>query len=119
MSTVKLSPEFDCFGLFPYSDRGVQCNNCVQSFAQHIKIFEDAQEELFQKQPVMAASSLTEVRWAPKFEGVDKMIKRFRVILVSLQKIGSSNSKQADSAVHKILSGRFIISLCFLYYILH
>ena len=91
----------------------------ILNVASNTEIFEDVQVELSQKQPVMAASSLTEVRWAPKFEGVDTRIKRFRGILVSLQKIGSSNSKQADSAVHKILSGRFIISLCFLHYILH
>ena len=69
----------------------------------------------------MAASSLTEVRWACKFEGVNTMVKRLKAILVSLQKIGASNSNQADSAAglyHKILSGKFVISLCFLHQLL-
>ena len=69
----------------------------------------------------MAASSLTEVRWACKFEGVNTMVKRLRAILISLQKIGASNSNQADSAAglyHKILSGKFVISLCFLHQLL-
>ena len=69
----------------------------------------------------MAASSLTEVRWACKFEGVNTMVKRLGAILISLQKISASNSNQADSAAglyHKILSGKFVISLCFLHHLL-
>lgn len=49
------------------------------------------------------------------------MVKRLRAILVSLQKIGASNSNQTDSAAclyHKILSGKFVISLCFLHQVL-
>ena len=82
--------------------------------ASNREIFEPVQKELYPKQPIMAASSLTEVRWACKFEGVNTMIKRLRAILVSLQKIGASNSNQADSAAglyYKILSGKFVISL--------
>ena len=47
------------------------------------------------------------------------MVKILRAILVTLQKIGASNSNQADSAAglyHKILPGKFVISsLCFLH----
>ena len=69
----------------------------------------------------MAASSLTEVRWACKFEGVNSIVRRFKAILVSLQKIAASNSNQSDVAAglyHRMLSGRFIISICFLHRVL-
>ena len=45
------------------------------------------------------------------------MVKRLPAILVSLWKIGASNSNQADLAAglyHKIISGKFVISICFL-----
>ena len=93
----------------------------ILQLASNREIFEAVQKELYPKQPIMAASSLTEVRWACKFEGVNTMIKRLRAILVSLQKIGASNSNLADSAAglyHKILSGKFVISLCFLHQVL-
>ncbi|XP_028408662.1 zinc finger MYM-type protein 1-like [Dendronephthya gigantea] len=93
----------------------------IFNVASNREIFEAVQKEFYPKQPIMAASSLTEVRWACKFEGVNTMVKRLRAILVSLQKIGASNSKQADSAAglyHKILSGKFVISLCFLHQLL-
>ena len=88
----------------------------IFNVASNREIFEAVQKELYPKQPIMAASFLTEVQWACKFEGVNTMVKRLRAILVSLQKIGASNSNQADSAAglyHKILSGKFVISLCF------
>jgi hypothetical protein len=93
----------------------------IFNVASNREIFEAIQKELYPKQPIMAASSLTEVRWACKFEGVNTMVKRLRAILISLQKIGASNSNQADSAAglyHKILSGKFVISLCFLHQLL-
>ena len=69
----------------------------------------------------MAASSLTEVRSACKFEGVNTMVKRLQAILVSLRKIGASDSNHADldaGLYHKILSEKFVISLCFLHKVL-
>ena len=69
----------------------------------------------------MAASSLTEVRWACKFEGVNTIVRRYQAILVSLQKISTTNSNQSDAAAglyHKLLSGRFAISLCFIHKVL-
>ncbi|KAI6649563.1 Hydrocephalus-inducing protein [Oopsacas minuta] len=70
----------------------------------------------------MAASSLLQKSdGLVSFEGVIAMVKRLQAILVSLQKIGSSNSNQADLAAglyHKILSGKFVISLCFLHKVL-
>ena len=84
--------------------------------ASNREIFEAVQKEMYPKQPIMAASFLTEVQWACKFEGVNTIVKRLRAILVSLQ-----NSNQADSAAglyHKILSGKFVISLCFLHQVL-
>ena len=56
------------------------------------EIFEAVQKELYPKQPIMDASSLSEVRRACKFEGVNTMFKRLKAILVSLQKIDASNS---------------------------
>ena len=93
----------------------------IFNVASHREIFESVQKECYPKQPIMGASSLTEVRWACKFEGVNTMVKRLQAILVSLQKIGASNSNQADLAAglyHKILSGTFLISLCFLHKVL-
>ena len=93
----------------------------IFNVASNREIFEAVQKELYPKQPIMAASSLTEVRWACKFEGVNTMVTRLRAILVSLQKIGASNSNQANSAAglyHKILSRKFVISLCFLHQVL-
>ena len=92
----------------------------IFNVASSREIFKAVQKELYPKQPIVAASSLTEVRWACKFEGVNTMVKRLRAILVRLQKIGASNSNQADSAAglyHKILSGKFL-SLCFLHQVL-
>ena len=69
----------------------------------------------------MAASSLTEVRWACKFEGVNTMVRRYQAILVSFQKISATNSNQSNAAAglyHKLLSGRFAISLCFIHKVL-
>ena len=69
----------------------------------------------------MAASSLTEVRWACKFEGVNTMVRRYQTILVSLQKISATNSNQSHAAAglyHKLRSGRFAISLCFIHNVL-
>ena len=100
---------------------GYKALHTIFNVASNREIFEAAQKEFYPKQPIMAASSLTEVRWACKFEGVNTMVKRLRAILVSLQKIGASNSNQADSAAglyHKILSGKFVISLCFLHQLL-
>ena len=93
----------------------------IFNVASNREIFEAVQKELYPKHPIMAASSLTEVRWACKFEGVNTMVKRLQAILESLQKIGASNSNQADSAAglyHKILSGKFVISRCFLHQVL-
>jgi hypothetical protein len=93
----------------------------IFNVAGNREIFEAVQKELYPKQPIMAASSLTEVQWACKFEGVNTMVKRFKAILISLQNIGASNSNQADSAAglyHKILLGKFVISLCFLHQLL-
>ena len=93
----------------------------ILNVATHREIFESVQKECYPKQPIMAASSLTEVRWSCKFEGVNTMVKRLQAILVSLQKIGASNSNQPDLAAglyHKILSGKFVISLCFLHKVL-
>ena len=44
------------------------------------------------------------------------MVKRLPAVLVSLWKIGASNSNQADLAAgfyHKIISGKFVILICF------
>ena len=93
----------------------------IFNVASNREIFEAVQKELYSKQPIMAAYSLTEVRWACKFDGVNTMVKRLPAILVSLQKIGASNSNQADSAAglyHKIFSRKFVISLCFLHQVL-
>ena len=49
------------------------------------------------------------------------MVRRYQVILITLQKISATNSNQADSAAglyHKLLSGRFGISLCFIHKVL-
>jgi len=48
-------------------------------------------------------------------------VRRFKAILVSLQTFAGSTSNQSDVAAglyHKMLSGRFIISLCFLHRVL-
>ena len=93
----------------------------VFGVASHREIFEAVQKECHPKQPVMAASSLTEVRWACRLEGVNTMVKRLKAILVGLQKVSASNSNQGDLSAglyHKILSVRFVISLCFLHKVL-
>ena len=53
----------------------------IFNVASHREIFESVQKECYPKQPIMAASSLTEVRWACKFEGVNTMVKNFRQFL--------------------------------------
>lgn len=93
----------------------------IFNVASHREIFEAIQKEHYPKEPLLAASSLTEVRWACKFEGVNTMMRRLKAILLSLQKIADSNSSQTDSAAglyHKILCGKFIVSLCFLHRVL-
>ena len=59
----------------------------IFNVASHREVFESVQREIYPKEQVMAASSLTEVRWACKFEGVNTMVRRYQAILVSLQKI--------------------------------
>jgi hypothetical protein len=43
----------------------------IFNIAGNREIFEAVQKELYPKQPIMATSSLTNVRWACKFEGVN------------------------------------------------
>ena len=93
----------------------------IFNVASHREIFEAVQPEMYPKEQIMAASSLTEVRWACTFEGVNTMVRRYQAILVTLQKISATDSNQADSAAglyHKLLSGRFAISLCFIHKVL-
>ena len=83
----------------------------ILSVASHREIFEAIQKDHYPKEPIMAASSLTEVRWACKFEGVNTMVRKFRAILLSLQKIGASNFSQTDSAAglyHKFHTGKCV-----------
>lgn len=93
----------------------------IFNVAKHKEIFEECQKDHYPNEPLMAASSLTEVRWACKFEGVNTIVRRFKAILVSLQKTAAENSNQSDVAAglyQKMLSGRFIVSLCFLHRVL-
>ena len=72
-------------------------------------------------EPIRTATSLTEVRWACKYEGVNTLVQRLKAVLASLHKIVDSNSNQLDLAAgvyHKMMSGKFIISLCFLHCVL-
>ena len=93
----------------------------IFNVASHREIFEAMQRDIHPKEHIMAASSLTEVRWACKFEGVNTIVRRFQAILMSLQKISSTNSSQADSAAglyHRILLGKFVVCLCFVHKVL-
>ena len=52
--------------------------HAILNVASNREIFEHVRKELYQEQPVVAASSLTEVRWACKIEEVDTMIKKIQ-----------------------------------------
>ena len=93
----------------------------IFNVASRRKIFKAMQRDFYPKEHIMAVSSLTNIRWAYKFEGVNTIVRRFQAILQSLQKISATNSSQADSAAglyHKILLGKFVICLCFVHKVL-
>ena len=88
------------------------------NITSHREIFEATQRVFYPKEHMMAASSLTVVRWACKFEGVNR---RFQAIPQSLQKISYTNFSHADSVAglyHKTLSGKFVICLCLVHKVL-
>ncbi|KAI6651323.1 Zinc finger MYM-type protein 1-like [Oopsacas minuta] len=59
----------------------------ILNIAIHREILESVQKECYPKLSIMAASSLTEIRWCCKFEEGNTIVKRLRAILVHLQKI--------------------------------
>ena len=93
----------------------------IFNVANNREILEKHQREIYPKQRVLEFSSLTETRWSCKFQGIDKIIKRIKAILVSLQTIAGNNSNKSDKAAgvyHKMMSSQFITSLIFLHNIL-
>ena len=55
----------------------------IFNMAKHKEIFKECQKNHYPKEPLMAASSLTEVQWACKFEGVNTIVRQFNSIVMS------------------------------------
>ena len=66
----------------------------------------------YPNETIRAATSLTEVQWACKYEGVNTLVQRRKAVLASLHKLADSNSNHSERAAgvyHKMMSGKFII----------
>ena len=93
----------------------------VFNVAKNREIFEETQKEVYPNEHMVSAKSLTDTRWSCRFLALDTIYRKLKALLISLQKVSTTNSSYAEVAAglyHKILSSKFIISLVFLHEVL-
>ena len=95
--------------------------HAIFNVASHREVFEATQRDFYPKEHITASSSLTEVRWACKFEGVNT-IDDFKLFCKaskrSAPRIPAKLTQFAAGLYHKILSGKCVICLCFVHKVL-
>lgn len=95
--------------------------NSLYSFLNIPKVrmvYEAMHQELFPKSQIKHLVQQIEIRWGCKFEAVDLMTDKPQVILATLVRVTQNpdvhdpkHVEQASGFYHKLISGKFIISL--------
>ena len=73
--------------------------NCPHNFQCSKKkheIFEDSQKNLYPENPVKAASSLIEVRWSCKYDGVNTLVTRIKAGISTLSAVAAGDSNKSE-----------------------
>ena len=95
--------------------------NSLYSFLNIPKVrmvYEKIHQELFPKSQIKHLVQQIEIRWGCKFEAVDLMTDKPQVILATLVRVTQNpdvhdrkHVEQASGFYHKLISGKFVISL--------